>query len=513
MKPYFGYVRVSTPKQGQGVSLQEQRAAISAHASRNGLAIVEWFEEKETAAKEGRNVFTRMLAELESGKARGVVIHKIDRSARNLWDWANLGNLFDRGIDVQFAHDSIDLHSRGGRLSADIMAVVAADYVRNLRDEVKKGFYGRLKQGIYPLPAPVGYLDRGAGRPKAVDPDTAPHVRWAFERYSTGATSLDELTRDLRKRGLHTRRGRWIAVNTVSKMLRNPFYIGIIRIGTTNELFQGEHQPIVKKATFDRVQAVLEGRFARKVAKHDYIFRRFVRCASCDRHLTGERKKGRYVYYRCYKRECSGAVLREDAIDGELARVAALTVLAPREIGDLRDLALEELATGKDDTEQRQSELRLRIAKCDARIARLTDAFIEAMIDKDTYEERKRALLTDRRQLLDTLETPALTVPSAQRVLKYLELENVVEFGYGIAKPDKKREIGLALSWNFSAAGKEPVIALYSPYREIVEWRKSLSVDRVAEDLELRDTLTLYQKLKDAAANDNEPTEAKSLKS
>jgi DNA invertase Pin-like site-specific DNA recombinase len=148
MKSYFAYIRVSTPKQGKGVSLEEQQAAIKAHAERRGIEVVEWFEERETAAKAGRAVFSRMLARLESGEAEGVIIHKIDRSARNLWDWANLSKLFDRGIDVQFAHDSVDLSSRGGRLSADIMAIVAADYIRNLREEVKKGFYGRLKQGI-----------------------------------------------------------------------------------------------------------------------------------------------------------------------------------------------------------------------------------------------------------------------------------------------------------------------------------------------------------------------------
>src|SRR5471032_1077175 len=99
MKRYFGYVRVSTPKQGQGVSLQEQREAILAHAARHGFTVAEWFEEKETAAKVWRSVFSAMLHQLERGAAEGVIIHKIDRSARNLWDWANLGKLLDRGID------------------------------------------------------------------------------------------------------------------------------------------------------------------------------------------------------------------------------------------------------------------------------------------------------------------------------------------------------------------------------------------------------------------------------
>src|SRR6185437_20084 len=141
-----------------------------------------------------------MLKLLRKGTAHGVVIHKIDRSARNLKDWADLGDCIDAGIEVHFANESIDLHSRGGRLSADIQAVVAADYIRNLREEVRKGFFGRLKQGLYPLPAPVGYLDKGRGLPKEIDPITAPLIRQAFELYAAGTIGLHELRRELYQR-------------------------------------------------------------------------------------------------------------------------------------------------------------------------------------------------------------------------------------------------------------------------------------------------------------------------
>src|SRR5207253_10483655 len=131
------------------------------------------------------------------GGIRGLVIHKIDRSARNLKDWADLGEMIDRGVEVHFANEGIDLNSRGGRLSADIQAVVAADFIRNLREETKKGFYGRLKQGILPMPAPVGYLNVGPGMPKAVDPVKGPLVRQAFDLYASGKYSLDLLVDEM----------------------------------------------------------------------------------------------------------------------------------------------------------------------------------------------------------------------------------------------------------------------------------------------------------------------------
>ncbi len=315
-KTFFAYIRVSTAKQGtQGSSLQEQRGAIEAYAQRNGIAIVEWFEERVTAAKRGRSVFARMLKSLEKGDARGIIIHKIDRSARNLRDWADLADLIDRGAEIHFAHDALDLRSRGGRLSADIQAVVAADFIRNLREETRKGFYGRLKQGFYPLRAPVGYLDQGRGQAKAVDPIRGPLVRQAFELYATGDYSFHKLQAELHQRGLRGCKGNIISLNGLTTMLNNPFYVGLIRIRKTGEFFQGAHPSLITKALYDRVQSILRGNRIGTPYKNDFIFRRLIRCSGCGRSLIGERQKGRYIFYRCHTVGCPGACLKESAID------------------------------------------------------------------------------------------------------------------------------------------------------------------------------------------------------
>lgn len=259
--PVYAYIRVSTVKQGErGSSLAEQRLAIEEYAKRNNLKIIEWIEEKETAAKRGRANFMRMLDKLITGQAQGVIIHKIDRGARNLRDWADLGSLIDKGIQVHFAHESLDMQSRGGRLAADIQAVVAADYIRNLRDEVKKGFYGRLRQGLYPLPAPIGYLDQGSGLPKIPDPIMGPLVQKAFGLYSTGEFNLRKLGQEMHRLGLRNRGGGKVARTSLSWILNNEFYIGVIHIRRTGERYPGIHKPLVKKSDFDRVRDVLRGR-------------------------------------------------------------------------------------------------------------------------------------------------------------------------------------------------------------------------------------------------------------
>jgi site-specific DNA recombinase len=124
MKRLFAYICVSDPKQGKGVSLDEQRSIIEAYATGIGATSVEWFVEKKTAAKAGRPQFTRMVKLLRHGKADGVVIHKVDRSTRNFRDWADIDELIEQGVDVHFANEHMDLRSDGGRLAADIQMVL-----------------------------------------------------------------------------------------------------------------------------------------------------------------------------------------------------------------------------------------------------------------------------------------------------------------------------------------------------------------------------------------------------
>src|SRR6266851_5953037 len=312
MQGYIGYIRVSTVKQGEGVSLEVQKDAISRYAERNQFQIALWLEEMETAAKRGRPVFHRAMKLLRQGKHQGIILHKLDRGARNLKDWAEIGELSDQGVEVHFVNESLDLHSRGGRLSADIQAVVAADFIRNLREETRKGIYGRLKQGIYPLAAPVGYQNQGGGKPKIPDPINGPLVRHAFELYASGQYNLHGLRERITKLGLRNRNGKPLSLTGFSVMLNNPFYIGLIRM--KGEAFAGIHTPLIATSLFDRVQSILKGKTNAKGWRHDFLFRRLLTCATCGRSLIGEIQKG-HVYYRCQTKGCPVTCVREDSVE------------------------------------------------------------------------------------------------------------------------------------------------------------------------------------------------------
>ena len=283
MNQYFAYIRVSTARQGElGVSLEQQRDAILRYAQRGNMALAQWFEERETAARAGRPVFTQMIRQLKAGKARGVVIHKIDRSARNLRDWADLGEMIDRGVEVHFANEGLDLNSRGGRLSADIQAVVASDFIRNLKKKPRRAFTEGSSKASCPCRPPLGYRNIGGGKPKEPDPKTAPLVRHLFEMYSTGTTNFHGLLLEAERLGLHGRSGKQITLNGLTKLLNNTFYMGLIQIKVSGQSFIGVHEPLISKALFERVQDVMHGKTNTRTNRHDFLFRRSCAAKAAD---------------------------------------------------------------------------------------------------------------------------------------------------------------------------------------------------------------------------------------
>ncbi len=463
MKRCYGYIRVSTARQGEhGVSLQEQRTAIERYADRNAIQIVEWFEERVTAAKQGRPLFSRMMKLLRSNAADGVVIHKIDRSARNLRDWVDLGSLIDSGVNIHFANESVDLHSRGGRLSADIQAVVAADYIRNLREETQKGITGRLRQGLYPFAAPLGYVDNGPGQVKTIDPLRGPLIREAFRLYATGNYTLDTLAAEMNRRGLRSNRNKPIIRRQLSSILNKPFYIGLMQVARTGQTYDGKHEPLIRPSLFRAVQNVLAGRVRSTAWREEFLLRGLFRCALCDRVLTGERQKG-HVYYRCHTKACPTKCFREESLEKALLSSWPRIAETEDEKRQIRELLDSVLSEGKESDASHKAELEMKIGATKARLDRLTDALVDGNLDPESFATRKASLLEEQRLLREVLnDSGSASEGQARREL--FELAFTAQQSFRAADSTEKREMVVRLSSNRTVTGKEIVV---EPHRAL----------------------------------------------
>src|SRR5439155_833613 len=125
--------------------------------------------------------------------------------------------------------------------------------------------------GFYPFRAPLGYLDQGSAKPKTPDPQSAPHIRECFRLYHTGQFSLPQLAREMFNRGLRNQGGTEVTLNGIATILKNPFYIGVMRIVKTGETFAGNHKPLIAIEVFENVQALMAGKRVDRVSRH--VFR------------------------------------------------------------------------------------------------------------------------------------------------------------------------------------------------------------------------------------------------
>jgi site-specific DNA recombinase len=465
LNKFYGYIRVSTKKQGKfSASPSEQKASIESYARRQGFQIVEWVEEWVTAAKPGRPLFRAMLRSLRRGEADGIIIHKVDRSARNMSDWGDICVFLDAGVPVFTSCDGLDLSTRSGRLTADMQAVIATDYIRNLREEIRKGINGRLKAGLFPFCAPLGYINTGKGNVKTIDPFTGPLVRQAFQLYATGRYTLKTLHAELHRKGLRNRRRRALVINDLSVMLNNPFYTGLIRIKRTGETYRGVHAPLIDMALFKQVQARLARRLWTKGWIHELTFRGLFQCSLCNRSLIGEIQKG-HVYYRCHTVGCPTRGLREEALEVAMFNAWSPVALDDEERQKLLSAIDHVRALDGDHEVERKTQVQTQIGAIKARLSRLIDALLDGAIDKDSFEERKRTLLEEQQSLEDTLKQEA---PDPERtaalIAELLELASSPEQSYRLGTTASRRELAIRLCSNRSVAGKDVSVEPAMPF-------------------------------------------------
>jgi len=364
-----------------------------------------------------------MLENLKQGNAEGVIMHKIDRSARNLHDWASIGDLIDNNIAVYFAHESLNLNERGGRLSADIQAVMASDYVRNLRQEAIKGLYGRLKQGIWPFGAPVGYLNQGKGKLKIIDPEKAPLIKKLFKLYVTENYNVVTLAEEMKNRGLTNTQGSFVDKNSIVSILKNPFYIGLMKV--KGQIFEGNHEAIIDTRTYKQAQLIMAGRNNKKKGtKHRYLFRKMLKCELCNYTLSGEKQKGN-IYYRCQTKGCKTKCIREDTVEHFVKNTLKTISLTPSELSELKNALLVRKVDWVDTQEKKLKALSLNIHQLESREQKLMDAYLDNVIEKEDFEKRKASLLIEKQELKEQAKIISSSKDAVFRdVEKFLELCN-----------------------------------------------------------------------------------------
>jgi len=122
------YSRVSSGEQGaSGLGLEAQVAKCAEYASRQGLEVIDTLTEvKSGKSVKARPVLVEALSRLKSGEAQVLIVAKLDRLSRSLFDFATLLQRAEReGWSVVLLDLGVDTTTPVGRMQAQIVASVA----------------------------------------------------------------------------------------------------------------------------------------------------------------------------------------------------------------------------------------------------------------------------------------------------------------------------------------------------------------------------------------------------
>ena len=332
------YARVSSKDQErEGFSIPAQVKLLHQYAVDQGLAIVQEFVDVETAKATGRTGFGAMLAMVKTHPSCAtILVEKTDRLYRNIRDWITVDEL---DMAVHFVKENVVV-SKASRSSEKFMhgikVLMAKNYVDNLSEEVKKGMREKAEQGHWPSVAPIGYVNDLKTRRIAVDAVRGPLVTQVFAMYAAGGYSLKGLAVEAYAVGLtHPRTGRRMMKGEIHRILQNPIYAGeFVWLG---QRYQGAHPPLVTAEVFALVQAVLRRKPRARYPKQQHAFMGLLTCARCGCSMTAEKKKGKYVDYRCtgYHGACGNMYMREERLADLLGTVLTPIVSAPEIAEDI----------------------------------------------------------------------------------------------------------------------------------------------------------------------------------
>lgn len=319
------YIRVSTMYQVDKDSLPMQREDLANYCryvlNTDNFVI---FEDAGYSAKNvERPAYQQMMARVRTGEFSHVLVWKIDRISRNLIDFTNMYNeLKLLGCVFVSKNEQFDTSSAIGEAVMKIIVVFGELERKMTSERVTAVMISRANEGKWNGGRiPFGYDYDPETRTFSVNQAEAGIIHMIYDKYED-TRSLIQVTKLLNGLGYRTRSGNTWAPTTVSKMLNNPFYLGMYRYNVFNEKLTGnastkhkkneaewviveDHHPaIVERDRYLRIQDMLnKNRRSNKepktyVRKNVHIFAGLCYCGYCNQIMQSNQDRPRSDGYR-----------------------------------------------------------------------------------------------------------------------------------------------------------------------------------------------------------------------
>ncbi len=251
------YIRVSTLDQArEGYSLAAQQKTLLEWAERNGCTVYSVYADEGISGKDicHRPAMVEMLDAVKQGNIDLVLVwalSRLTRSVRDLYETWELLQEHDCGL-ISYT-ETFDTTTPTGRAMMGLLGVFAQMEREITAERVRTAMAERAAQGKRTTNEVLGY-DLDGNDSLIINPEEAERVRYIFDRY-VEYKNLSAVAELCQLKGYCGKRGRTLRAENIKTILTRPIYIGYNVYN--GQLYKGNHEPMIEKRVWDRVQKLI----------------------------------------------------------------------------------------------------------------------------------------------------------------------------------------------------------------------------------------------------------------
>lgn len=415
------YIRVSTTEQAEeGYSVGEQETRLRSYCNAMGFTIhAVHIDPGYSGATLNRPGINQVIKDVRAGYVKKVIVWKLDRLSRSQKDMLILlEDIFlEHGCNFISLMESFDTSTPFGRCIVGILAAFAQMERENIKMRTMMGKQAGLKEGrYYSGRAPIGYqyeMQTNGKLALIVDPYASKAVKDMFQLYFSGK-SVGAVAKHMQKNyGLYPTIDSHSAAGQISRVMRNPVYMGKVRM--KEQWFDGKHEPLVSSDLWHSVNERLshnQQAFKRSYGNSDGLLCGLLFCGDCGARMSirnwGRKERGirKYVCYSVSR--ATPAMIRSDHCSNRKSFI--LSELDALVLSEIKKLALTPSSIDSLIEENAKETIpdlpvfKERMEAIEKQITRLLNLYQTGIVNLEEIQERLTPLKEERETIQKHLE-------------------------------------------------------------------------------------------------------------
>ncbi|MFS0783235.1 recombinase family protein [Bacillus sp. 1P06AnD] len=402
------YCRVSTDEQArEGLSLDEQQHRMRAYCeAMDWKHHIQYFIDDGYSAKDiERPHLSELLEEIKKNNISKVIVTKLDRLSRNLYNLLELIKIFkEHNVSFISISESFDTNTPSGRLTLQVLGAVSEFERERIRERVIDNMFHAANKGQWLTSAPYGYDLKD--KQLHINPITSKVVKRIYTMYLEENKGFLAIAKILNEEGIPSSTGKEWWNRTIKLILMNPAYKGTTiwnrREGNNKKrpekdmedwiIQENTHEAIIDSSMWNTVQKKIEQRtLPSRAQSSPHLLSGLLKCPKCGSGMSVSTSGSRTNPYKAYR--CS-AYKNKGSCNGKQYRVEEMHTLFKEGLKDLLDhLPMEELAIrAVSITSHNQASNRQKIHNAKKRYERKVEAYTVGLISIDNLKKEKEQL-------------------------------------------------------------------------------------------------------------------------